>query len=288
MIGTADDTMLKAFTGFEGGCVAGGSTCGVVTAGAMGIALKNEDRIHEAGEAAQREVIAQAGDYVKWFSETYGTCFCRHRTGCDFYTISGQLRYFLTGYILSRCFWHIRGAMRYLHARQTQEPGLLTGMPSRGTEQQPLHCARAVLAGIRKNTGLEDSRLEDLSFVFDGGIGLSGGLCGALIGAVIGVNLLLGLDIRNISFWKNVKAFTVGHVNLVVEKPVGAPEPFMAGREVVANFRKEAQSLECRSITGKRFAGWDDFQEFITGSSRCAQLIDMAVQEATTVIQRYQ
>ena len=36
---------------------------------------------------------------------------------------------------------------------------------------KPFHCAKAVLAGIRENTGNGNKRLENLSFVFGGGVG---------------------------------------------------------------------------------------------------------------------
>ena len=63
-------------------------------------------------------------------------------------------------------------------------------------QDEPIHCAQQVLKGIREQTGIGDDLLEQLSFVFDGGIGLQGGVCGALAGAIMGVNLLIGMNVR--------------------------------------------------------------------------------------------
>lgn len=41
-----------------------------------------------------------------------------------------------------------------------------------------------------------DELLEQLYFVFDGGVGIQGGVCGAIAGAIMAFNLLVGLDIR--------------------------------------------------------------------------------------------
>ena len=286
MIGRREDFLLKAATGLEGGCVAGGSTCGVVTCGSLGLALKNEEAISKRGSAAKKDVLFQAGEYVKWFKGKYGTSLCRERTRSDFYSIRGQLRYFLPGHRVAKCMWHIRGAMRNLYALQ-QQGYEKSEESSEKVDEQSVHCAQAVLEGIRKQTDIGSKRLEDLSFVFDGGVALQGGLCGALAGAIMGINLLMGLDIRDISYWQTIKAFTIGHLNLLVDNPVGSPEPFMAGRQVVEKFKKESVSLVCFAITEKTFSGWDDFQNHIAGSRDCNGLVDFAIREAVEIISKY-
>ncbi len=45
---------------------------------------------------------------------------------------------------------------------------------------------------------------------------------------------------------------------------------------------------KCRNIAEKSFSGWDDFQEFIKGASRCRKLMDLAVEEASGIIRQYQ
>jgi hypothetical protein len=285
MIGHQDNDLLKAVTGLEGGCVACGSTCGVITGGALGIALNYESEIAERGLSAEKKVLGKVGKYTDWFASTYGSYLCRERTRSDFYSTWGQLKYFLTLYHLAGCFRHIRGAMRYLY--QTNHlPMTLDNNIAAAQDDQALHCARFVLEGIRKKTGINSKRLEKLSFVFDGGVGLTGGVCGALAGAIIGINLLLGLPVRNISYWKTIKGFGVGHVNLLVDRPFGTQEPFKAGKQVVQKFKENAGSTECFDITGESFTGWDDFQEYIKGSSRCHELMDFTVDQACRVIRQ--
>ncbi|MBC2714006.1 MAG: C_GCAxxG_C_C family protein [Desulfobacteraceae bacterium] len=286
MTGSQDNDLIKAVTGLEGGCVACGSTCGVVSGGSLGIALNHESEIAANGLLGEKKVLRQVGEYADWFGKTYGSSFCRGRTRTDFYSTLGQLKYFLTIYRLAGCFRHIRGSMRYLY--QTQHPAKNDSNKTIGKKTgDALHCARAVLEGIRENTGIGNKRLENLSFVFDGGVGLSGGVCGALVGAVTGINLLLGLSVRNMSYWKIVKGFGIGHVNLLVDRPFGTREPFQAGKRVVKKFKEIAGSFECEVITEKKFSGWDDFQEFIKGASRCRKLMDFAVEEASGIIRQY-
>ncbi len=49
MIGKHEDMALRSATGSEGGLVARGSTCGVVTGGALGIALMRVEELDKGG-----------------------------------------------------------------------------------------------------------------------------------------------------------------------------------------------------------------------------------------------
>ena len=285
MIEKPEDKLLKSFTGLEGGVVASGSTCGVVSGGAMGLALFHYDEIMEKGIPAQAGVTSMVGEYVKWFEENYGSSFCRERSGVDFYTTTGQLRYFIPGDKVSKCLWHIRGAIRHLYSfRQKELP--IMDVQSDENQVEPIHCAKQVLKGIKEQTGIGDDLLEQLSFVFDGGIGLQGGACGALAGAIMGVNLLIGMDVRNTTYSEILKAFAVGHKNLLTNKPVTKPEPFNVGKGIVKNFKKEAKAIECKTITGQKFSGWSDFQNYISSSDKCSELIELAKDRASIAIEK--
>jgi hypothetical protein len=171
MIEKREDRLLRAFTGLEGGVVATGSTCGVVSAGAMGLALSHHDTIIKTGLAAQVGLLALVKEYVEWFEGNFGSSLCRERNGVDFYTLMGQLRYFVPGDRVSKCLWHLRGAMRYLYSSYQKDLPVIQ-MDYNETRDEPIHCAQLVLKGIRKQTGIGDDLLEQLSFVFDGGVGL--------------------------------------------------------------------------------------------------------------------
>ena len=286
MIGKPEDKILKSVTGLEGGVVATGSTCGVVSGGAMGLALSHYDVIAEKGIPAQAGLLALVGEYVKWFEEHFGTSICKERSGVDFYTTTGQLRYFLPGDKVSKCLWHIRGAIRYLHAfRQKALP--MIDMRSDETQNEPIHCAQRVLTGIKEQTGIGEDLLEQLSFVFDGGIGLQGGACGALAGAIMGVNLLIGMNVRDMKYSEILKAFAVGHKNLLTDKPVEKPEPFIVGKKIVKNFKEEAGAMECQKITGMKFSNWTDFQDFISSSEKCFGLMEFAQDQACMALEKY-
>ena len=285
MTGRREDRALKACTGLEGGVVASGSTCGVVTAGALGLALMHDRVLQDRGIAAEAGVLSLVGEYFRWFEERFGCSFCRERSGVDFYTTFGQLRYFLPGDRVGKCLWHLRGAMRHLYTYQEKElPGM--DVTPKKIQNEPIHCAQAVLRGIKDRTGISDPLLERLSFIFDGGVGFQGGVCGALAGAVMGANLLLGMNIRDTKYFQTLKAFIVGHINLLLDKPIGEPEPFGVGKNIVQRFRDEAGAIECRSIAKKEFSGWTDFQKYISSSDKCAGLIEFATNEASKSIQR--
>ena len=283
MIGKPEEKLLKSVTGLEGGVVASGSTCGVVSGGAIGLALSHYDEIMEKGIPAQAGILALVSEYVKWFEDNFGTSFCKERSGVDFYTTWGQLRYFIPGDKVSKCLWHIRGAIRYLYSfRQNELP--LMEKQSDERHHEPIHCAQRVLKGIKEQTGIGDDLLEQLSFVFDGGIGLQGGACGALAGAILGVNLIMGLNVRDMKNSEILKAFAVGHKNLLINKPVEKPEPFNVGKGIVKNFREEAGAIECQTITGQKFSGWSDFQDFISSSAKCSGLMEFVKDEASRAI----
>jgi len=285
MIGRREDRLMKALTGMEGGVVASGSTCGVVTGGSLGLALMHDNVLKESGIAAEVGVLSLIGEYIRWFEDSFGSSFCRERTGVDFYTTTGKLRYFFPGHRIGKCLWHIRCASRYLYTHKEKDLPEMEVWPKE-IQNEPIHCAKAVLKGIRNRTGIGDPLLERLSFIFDGGVGLQGGVCGALAGAVLGINLLLGMNILDTTYFQRLKASFIGHVNLVLDKPIGDPEPFGAGKNIVQRFRKKAGATECRTIVGKEFSDWTDFQKHISFSDKCAGLIDLAATEATNVIQR--
>ena len=283
MIGKPEEKLLKSVTGLEGGVVASGSTCGVVSGGAIGLALSHYDEIMEKGIPAQAGILALVSEYVKWFEDNFGTSFCKERSGVDFYTTWGQLRYFIPGDKVSKCLWHIRGAIRYLYSfRQNELP--LMEKQSDERHHEPIHCAQRVLKGIKEQTGIGDDLLEQISFVFDGGIGLQGGACGALAGAILGVNLIMGLNVRDMKYSEILKAFAVGHKNLLTNKAVEKPEPFNVGKGIVKKFKEEAGTVDCRTITGQKFSGWSDFQDFISSSAKCSGLMEFVKDEASRAI----
>ena len=284
-MGRREDTLIRAFTGLEGGVVASGSTCGVVSGGAMGLALSHYDEIAYKGIPAQSALLSSVGEYVRWFEDRFGSSLCRERTGVDFYSPWGQFRYFVPGDRVSKCFWHIRGVARHLHSC-LQEELPITEMESGENANRPMHCAETVLKGIREKTGVGNDLLEDLSFVFDGGVGLQGGVCGALAGTVMGLNVSIGMNVRDMSYFQILKAFTVGHLNLLTDKPMGGPEPFSVGREVVKEFAEAAGSTECRDITGRAFADWSAFQGYISSSDKCSGLLELATNQGSEAIKK--
>ena len=105
--------------------------------------------------------------------------------------------------------------------------------------------------------------------------------------AIMGVNLLIGMNVRDMKYSEVLKAFVIGHKNLLTDKPVEKPEPFNVGKEIVKNFKEEAGAIECQTITGQRFSDWSDFQDFISSSDKCSGLIEFAKDQASVAVEKY-
>jgi hypothetical protein len=278
MIGRQEDMALRSATGLEGGLVACGSTCGVVTGGALGIALMRIDELDRGGEAARLAVMKEAGEYVDWFRKGFKTTLCRKRTSVDFYKTFGQLRYFLPNAV-GRCLWHTGKASSYLNSLSTS-PLKVSIKKSAAMNPETIHCATKVLAGVREACGVGDEIVEKIAFVLDGGVALSGGLCGAMAGAVMAANLVFGWDIRTMSYPATIRKFVRGHVNLLRKHTSWKHESFAIGKDIMNRLRGMEASLECSHITGKTFSGWDDFQAHVHSSTPCRNLIKGAIEIA--------
>ncbi|MCK5052974.1 MAG: C_GCAxxG_C_C family protein [Anaerolineales bacterium] len=286
MISTRDENVLKAVSGLVGGIVGRGSTCGVVSAGALGLALLYDEALQKNGRETDEAVISLAGDFVEWFTDTYGTTLCEERSGVNFWTLGGLFRYMLPGDRMLPCLSHISGSMKYLYDnRQQNIPSIVGGHGDE--ETKPIHCAQAVLEGVRANTNIGDPITERISIVFDGGLGLQGGACGALAGAIMAINLHMGMNLREASLPKSYIAFFGGLRYLRADKAEEKADPYDVGKTIVKRFEEEACSLDCKSITGMDFSDWASFQTYMHSSEKCKGLIDLSIQEATSAIGRH-
>ena len=279
-----DDIVLMAATGLEGGCVANGSTCGIASGGALGIALMNDHHLKNNGSGAEAAVLKSVGNYMDWFHDTYSTTQCRERNKVDFHSVSGQLKYFFSARKIIRCMLMAGGAMNYLTLNHNNR---LSDTDIKGHDGCPpsCHCAREVLSLVRKKTGVGNDRLERLSFVFDGGIGLKGGLCGAVAGSILAINLIHGFNLRHMGYTSNVKKFFTGHINLIKKTPGNSIDSFSIGKEMVNQFKKTAGSIECSQITGQHFDSIETFNQYIEASETCENLIRLSADIAARAIE---
>jgi hypothetical protein len=284
MTGKQENITLRSVTGLEGGLVACGSTCGVVTGGALGIALMRSKEIDDNGEEAQKNIMMETREYVEWFHRNFKTTLCRERTNADFYKASGMLGYFLPG-AMGKCFWHMGKASSYMKSLSLT-PLDVSGKNTAQRNSESIHCATKVLEEARKISGIGDALLEKISFVLDGGVALSGGLCGAMAGAVMAMNLVFGWDVRTMSYPKIIKEFVRGHINLLRHEISEKDETFAIGKEIMNQLRNMEPLLECSRITGRTFSDWDDFQAHIQASASCRNLITEAAAIAVQTINR--
>lgn len=273
-----------AVTGLEGGCVANGSTCGIASGGALGIALMNEHHLKNKGNGAEAAVLKSAGSYMDWFHDTYGTTLCRERNKVDFHSPSGSLKYFFSARKIIRCMLMAGGALNYLTLNRTNR--LSEADSKENDDYSPsCHCAQDVLKQVRQRTGVGNDRLERLSIVLDGGVGLNGGLCGAVAGSVLAINLIHGFNLRQMSYPTNVKKFIIGHINLIKKKPGKSVDTFSIGKEVVNQFKETAGSIKCSQITGRYFSSPEAFCNYIETSDNCKNLIRVSADIAVRAIE---
>lgn len=287
MISKQEDVLIKASAGLEGGIVSSGSTCGVVSGGALSLALMHDEELHRGGLEAEAGLLSTVGDYVNWFNEKYGTTKCRERSRVDFWTLGGFIRYLIPPDAIFRCLSHINGAMQYLYDMQGND---LPKVEIVGAESSTnlIHCAQRVLEGVRKRTGVGDPLLERASIALDGGIGLQGGACGALAGAAMAINIPMGINLRDASILEAILAFFSGHKYLRNDNSTKIDEPYDVGKRIVMRFREVAKSIDCSDITGERFSDCASFQRYMSSSDICHRLIDLSVDEAVLAIEEYQ
>jgi C_GCAxxG_C_C family probable redox protein len=278
-----DDGLLMSVTGLEGGCVANGSTCGIASGGALSIALMNDHLLKNSSNGAEAAVVNAAGEYMEWFDKTYSTTQCRERNKVDFHSVLGQLKYFLSAHKIIRCLLMAGGAINHLTLNKNHRlPDLHTS--THGNSSASIHCAQEVLKQVREKTGVGNDRLERLSIVFDGGIGLKGRLCGAVAGSILALNLIHGFNLRQMGYQTNVKKFVIGHINLMRKKQGKSIDTFSIGKEMVNQFKETAGSIECRQITGKDFNSPETFQKYMVDSERCKNLIRVSADIASNAI----
>lgn len=263
--------------------MANGSTCGIATGGALGIALTTEQYLQQNDPRAEAFVIQAAGTYMDWFRETHGTTQCRERNQVDFQKTMGQLRYFLSIRKIVRCLQMEGRSLQYLTMEHQNPLPIHIDSSEKQPSGTPIHCAAEVLKQVREKTGIGNKRLERLSIVLDGGVGLRGRLCGAVAGAVLSINLVYGFDLRKMSYVSNIGKFITGHINLIRKNPK-RPDTFSIGKQMVNRFREHAGSIECRIITGKQFESMEDFGRHMENSGTCRSLIRTASDLAAEAI----
>ena len=139
-----------------------------------------------------------------------------------------------------------------------------------------LHCAQHVLESVRERTGVGNDRLERLSIIFDGGIGLRGDLCGAIAGGILALNLLHGFNLRQMGYLNNFQKFLIGHINLFRKPSSRTVETFSIGKQLTDTFKHHAGALECENIIGRNFKDCEDFKGFMNTSEKCKELIRLS------------
>jgi len=246
------EVLLKVITGLAGGLYNRGSTCGVVLGAALDLALLRDEELDTWTPADEHALLLQVSDYVKWFEDEFEGCLCRDRTELDFQTVRGKV-----GLLLPQkargCVKQSALSMKYLlNEKQVSK----TCQPCPAYQ----HCATDVLQMVREKTGLGNETIEQLSTVFDGGIGLSGGACGAVTGGLIALGFQYGYE------HSKQDAFQIRDLLRTIPRKYAN-----AANRLIDQFESSYGALECEGILQHKIQGFDDYVEY---RKTCQSMID--------------
>ncbi len=271
MQGIQDDDLIKALTGLAGGILNNGSTCGVVIGGAISTAMIRDHEL--AGRWTLEDEIKLLEEIrrdVAWFEHKFNTCLCRERDDLSYQRIT------VIGLLNPRkvkgCVARTGASMIYFlekHEGANDEAG---SQWPKGEARPCDHCAQTILKEVRKETGVGNEKLEQISVALDGGIGLSGGGCGALSGALMALGLQYALDP------KKTDPKQLRNIYRSMDSVF-----FSKAKTLVNRFIKKFGYLECSRLTGKKFQDWDDFSDF-RNSSSCDDINHFLIEETVAIL----
>ncbi len=110
--GGDSDVALRIASGFGGGIAHRQDTCGAVTGAIMALGSRHGRALGEP-KARTDATYALAGQFMRRFEASHGTCICRDLLGgCDFNTETGEREFKERGYREGRCAVFIRDAVR--------------------------------------------------------------------------------------------------------------------------------------------------------------------------------
>jgi hypothetical protein len=291
----SDPVLMKAATNFEGGCVGCGSTCGVVSGGILGIGALLSSLSQEDPRQLEKDIYEASIAYRKGFEETFGTSVCNERVEVDFGTLGGLLSYLFPGDKLLRCLQHIGEALVQVNdvvVQAAEKRGLPLRFDKgmRGGPGEP-HCAYTVFQALAARSARQGNSVGWACTGLGGGVALSGAVCGGLLGAILGLGLEYGTDPAAMGFGGIVKAFVVGHRNLVKHETLarGAvedlpKEAFARSRYLADRFEKAFGSLQCRDLVGRRFDSADELSAFLPESKVCREVFTWCEREAAKLM----
>ncbi len=131
------------------------------------------------------------------------------------------------------------------------------------------HCATDVLKRVREKSDVGDESIEQLSTVFDGGIGLSGGACGAVIGGLIALGYQYGYA------HSKEDAFQMRDLFRTIPRKYAK-----AANRLIDQFESRYGALECEGILQHKIQGFDDYVE---QRKTCENMIDWVAETAVNI-----
>ena len=279
-----EDIAHKAVQGFEGGILGCGSTCGVALSGALGLGLFNDDLLQNEDIKIDEQIIHQVGKYIQLYEKKANTTLCRKRSNVDFWSRWGNIKYLVFPNNTIRCAVSISDSVKNIF--DLKEEKILEGQTSSlKNNTETFHCAKSVLKGVRKNTGIGNDLIERISIVLDGGVGLQGGACGALTGAIMAVNMIMGLNMNNESLKGSIKAYFGARIFHYLKTKEASESTYTdLLLDYIKLFKKQYKSIECNKITNTRFTDWDSFQNHIKSSNNCKEIVQFSINAISEIL----
>ncbi|RJP23625.1 MAG: hypothetical protein C4520_05925 [Candidatus Abyssobacteria bacterium SURF_5] len=251
LLGLGDTKRIRAAAGLAGGIGHQAAVCGIVTGGALTLALASAQSEDDQAAITARG-STHVNRFVRLFAKKNGGILCGDIARTDF-TDSGQVRrYLLVG---SRTC--VKAASRAAEdlvdiIEENRPPEERFTELNRGFFDADFHCAYSVICQACEKSMRNQMLGPNLLVPLNGGVGYTGSTCAALIGGCMAIGLARGGDTSETGILSAVKRvlFTLALGSSAYARPDLSPANDALERcsELFSWFQNRFGDHQCRRI----------------------------------------
>lgn len=274
LLGLRDSKRIKAISGLAGGIGHRGAACGIVTGGALALALASaQSEEDQAAITARGSMLVNR--YVTLFVRQSGSTLCRDIARCDFADDWQVRKYMLVS--SRRCVRLASKAaeiMVDLIDEIERPPEEAFFDLNRGFCEADFHCAYSVVYRAAEILERKHQLGPNILIPLNGGIGYSGSTCAALLGGCIAIGLSRGGDTSEggmaSSLWRILVTLVLGSSAYSKLNLSPANDALLRCGELFSWFHEKYGAHLCREITRTDFADRNATAQFFKdGIERC-------------------
>lgn len=287
LLGTGDARKVKSAAGLAGGIGHRGAVCGIVTGGALALALSSTRADEDQAQITARG-SRNVGQFIRRFVGEAGDTLCRNIIRTDF-DDDRQLR----RYILTRSLTCVRLASRaasilvdIIDRPDQIGDGAYERLNQRFSGER-FHCAYSVVMKASEQLNIHPIPPPPMVIPLNGGLGYEGRTCAALLGGCLVIGLQNGGDTSETSMILLLRRLVLKLVhgsaafNRLDLSP--ANDALLRCSELFGWFLDRYSSTLCRELTRTDFH--DDIQArryFEEGGlARCREIADETAGKAS-------